>query len=61
VKDSFAQRDDEFRAKIDELETSGKPKDRKHAQVLRQMIDKERKRHMFRKLKHCEILGVQLV
>ena len=51
VKDSFAQRDVEFRIRIEELEKSGKPKDRKHAVVLRQMNEKERKRQMFRKLK----------
>ena len=51
VHDSFAQRDQEFRQRIVELEASVKPKDRKHAQTLRQMIQKERRRQMFRKLK----------
>ena len=51
VKDSFSQRDTEFRTKIAALESSGSPKDRSHANVLRQMIHAERKRQMFRKLK----------
>ena len=52
MKDSFPQRDIlEFRNRIDALEASGTPKDRKHAQVVRQMIHKERKKHMFKKLK----------
>ena len=51
VHDSFSQRDIEFRERIEALESSGTPKDRKHAQVLRQMIQKERKKHMFKKLK----------
>ena len=51
VAESFSQRDIEFRNRIDTLESSGNPKDRAHANVLRQMIHKERKKHMFRKLK----------
>ena len=51
VKDTFAQRDTEFRTKIKELESSGIPKDRNHAHVLRQMIHRERQHQMFRKLK----------
>ena len=51
VDDSFSQRDMEFRTGIATLESSGTPKDRAHARILRQMIDKERKKQMFRKLK----------
>ena len=51
VKDSFSQRDTEFRSRIQAFEASGSAIDRRHAQVLRQMIHKERKRQMFRKLK----------
>ena len=57
VNESFAQRDQEFRQRIENLEVSTKPKDRKHAQSLRQMIQKERKRQMFRKLKALRDTG----
>jgi hypothetical protein len=50
VKGSFAQRDVEFRNRVESLEESDAPKDRNHAQVLRQMLHKERRRQMFRKL-----------
>lgn len=57
VNKSFAQRDQEFQTRIDELGASDKPKDRQHAQVLRQKIQKERKRQMFRKLKALRATG----
>ena len=57
MKDSFSQRDIEFRNKIDTLESSGTPKERQHAQVLRQMIHKGRKKQMFKKLKMMRHTG----
>jgi hypothetical protein len=57
VNDSFGQCDQDFRQRIAELEASDKPKDRKHANVLRQMIQKERKRQMFRELKALRNTG----
>ena len=57
VDDSFSQRDTEFRNKIEFLESSGAPKDRNHAHVVRQIIHKERKQNMFRKLKQLRSTG----
>jgi hypothetical protein len=57
VEDSFSQRDLEFRSRIAKLESSDAPKDRAHARILRQMIGKERKKHMFRKLKQLRNSG----